>query len=393
MLLSSNGSAVLAEALGGVAFFWWLYNLTNSPWALVAVSMVRAVVSTLASPVAGVLADHYSRSKVMFLSSAVRASTAALLALLVWLKLANPVVIVAVIALLQLCSAVFLPSVQAIVPQFARGHRLTQVNSIVQTSQAVAQVVGPLLGGLVVSTVGLGGASVVLGIIYLVSALTAINHDSEAGEQNRQVGNSFGGLTGFLKRMAEVFPYLRSTPLVSLLMGFTVILNLLVIPVFIVLPVLTRDVLGLTAMHYGGLGAAIPGGLLLGSLLTAWIRLEGRKASIAMMSILLVGAAYASLGLAQNFVTTFLAVLIMGVGMAVSSVVGKVILQETVPRDRLGRVFGLMLGLTSAAQPLGLAVTGAVMASSGPGIVALSFGGFTAVAAVVSFVMLTIRRV
>lgn len=377
-LLGSMGTAVFADAVSGTTFPWWLYIATGSPWALAAFATVRTALYAIGAPAGGLLADHYNRRHVMWVSSLTRACLALAIGLLAWFGSLRAEALIVGGALLAVCQSLFTPSVDALIPQLTRRENLTRVNSGFQAIQATASVGGPVAGGLLIGTAGLHGAMALVGAVYILSAIAAARLPAmraPGAARQRPV------LSNVTERMVEVARYLRGESLVTLLMGFTVLLNLLVMPVFIVLPVLTRDVLGLTAVHYGGLQSVLPAGVLVGTLLTATVRAGGRKAPRALGAIVWTGLAYASLAFARTYLTALACVAAMGLGMAVASVAGRVILQELVPTDRLGRVFGLMNGLTAAVQPLGFTLVGALMAGPGPGMTVLLFGALTAAAA------------
>jgi len=389
-LFSSMGTSVFADAVTGTAFSWWIYDSTGSAWALTVLAIVRTVFYAGGAPAGGLLADHYDRRDVMWVSSLTQACLAVTMGLLGWVGLLRAEAVLAGAALLALARGLFTPSVDAVIPQLTRKENLTRVNSGFQAIQAVAGVGGPLVGGLVVAAAGLHWALTLVGGAYLLSALAAIRLPG-----TRVPGGEIRppAVTSVTHRLVDIARYLKGESLVTLLMGFTVLLNLLVLPVFIVLPVITRDVLGLTAAHYGGLQAVLPAGVLVGTLLTATVRVGGRKAPLALGAIAWTGLAYALLAYARTYLTALACVGAMGLGMAVASVVGRVILQELVPPDRLGRVFGLMSGLTAAVQPLGYTLAGALLAGPGPAVTVLLFGVLTATAACVAFLTPGARRI
>ena len=127
--------------------------------------LVARLLPTLASPLAGVLADRLDRRAVLVACDLARA------ALVFGAVFARDLaVLYAISFLMGAARTVFNPTIRAAFPSVVGGGDLTRANALISGTFSVSFTVGPALGGLLVATVWVEAAFVLDAATYLVSA-------------------------------------------------------------------------------------------------------------------------------------------------------------------------------------------------------------------------------
>jgi predicted MFS family arabinose efflux permease len=130
-------------------------------------------------------------------------------------------------------------------------------------------------------------------------------------------------------------------------------------PVFVLLPFHTRDVLGAGPEWYGFLLSGSGIGALVGSV-AASVVLRRRRSRAAVIRLCLAGVAAGVLLLAATASTWVALVAFMAIG-ALSSIINVTVItafQSAVPPGVRGRVMALVIGLSTAAVPVGMGLGG-----------------------------------
>src|ERR687897_2886908 len=179
-----QGASFLGDAVTMVALVVLVVQVTGSASA-VGGALIARLLPTLASPLAGVLADRLDRRLVLVASDLARAVF--VLGLIFARDLATIYVLV---FLMGLARTVFNPTVRAAFPSVVGGGDLTRANALISGTFSVSETAGPALGGLLVATVGVDAAFVLDAVTYLVSA-AMLSHIPLARLQNNNEDAGF----------------------------------------------------------------------------------------------------------------------------------------------------------------------------------------------------------
>ena len=139
-IISLFGNAILRFALS-----LYVLDTTGSAAAFGGILAVSMVPTILCSPLGGVLADRVPRQRIMW---GLDFFTAALVLGYGLFFASRGTVLAAIQALYQ-------PSVQASIPALASEEHLPAANGVVAQVQALANLLGPILGGMLYGWVGL----------------------------------------------------------------------------------------------------------------------------------------------------------------------------------------------------------------------------------------------
>jgi MFS family permease len=165
------GQAVsqLGDRLVPVALAFAVLDAAGSAGDLALVLASKSVVQLVFLLAGGVIADRVPRRRVMLWSDVAQMlATGALGALLV---LGRPAVgvIAAAAAVQGVAAAMFQPAAAGVVPTLVRPGQLAAANALSQVTEAATRVIGPVIAGALVATVGPGWAIVADAVSFTAS--------------------------------------------------------------------------------------------------------------------------------------------------------------------------------------------------------------------------------
>ncbi|MCU1349770.1 MAG: transporter, major facilitator family, partial [Acidobacteria bacterium] len=151
-LISVIGSRLSTFALG-----IWVLQKTGSTTEYAFIFICMAVPALLLAPFAGALVDRWDRRRVMIAADLLSAGTVLVLAILLLLGHLDLWEIYLAAGAQALATAFQVPAYMASIPLLVPKEQLSRANGLVQTAFAAAQIVGPALAGVLVSTISLYG--------------------------------------------------------------------------------------------------------------------------------------------------------------------------------------------------------------------------------------------
>ena len=354
-----QGAAV--SALGGqaysIALLLWAKETTQSGTAVGAI-MFAGGITSLAMPFGGVLADRYSRVRLLVVLDCLSGLFVLGLALLFcWLPGTHPALIPLVLALnfaRGICMALFHPVTTALLPDLVPGESLTRANSNLQTTVRLTVLIGQSLGGLLFRLLGAPLLLVIDGASFLISAVTELWIREPVRVQSP--GHVKQGL------LLDLAEGLRFTARIR---GFRIYLleaacaNFFIAALFVGLPFYVEDVLRVSVDWYGYLLGAMGFGAVVGSTLARRFPTPGvRRGTIQLVCLVGLSGCLLPLSLVRTPWAAW--ALIAGAWACVGfhGVLLTTLVQKRTPPSVRGRVFGLLTMIRHGLTPLGMAVFG-----------------------------------
>ncbi|HXM55356.1 MAG TPA: MFS transporter [Candidatus Dormibacteraeota bacterium] len=362
LLFAGQACSLLGDQLAVVALpFLVLGRATPRELGLVlaAFGLARA----LAVPLGGVLADRFSRARVMFASDAGRAVVVALVALVALAGGTTIWPLVALMGLLGAMEGLFLPPSFAVLPELVPAEQLAAANALSRGASNAAILFGPAVAGLVVAVLSPGVALAGDAVTFVVSAI------------------SLGLIRGRHRRVAPApaaevdsrvsFPAIvRSSRVLQFSLLITLVVNLTYAGMTeIALPVLSRNVLMRGSAGFGAVLAAYGAGALAGALLSDAFTRAPRRGTAAL-----------GLGMAQGLVMALVpfaagagGIVAVGACMALAGLTSGVLnvfyvaaLQRRLPGHLLGRAMSLVTLSAIGANPVSVLAAGVLVGRLGP---------------------------
>ncbi len=349
-----------------VALVILIVQITGSASAVGGVLLAR-LLPTLASPLAGVLADRLDRRVVLVTSDLARA------ALLFGMVFARDLVSLYALAfLVGVARTLFNPTIRAAFPSVVEEGNLARANALINGTFSVSVTAGPALGGLLVAVVGVNAAFLLDAATYLVSAAflsrIPLPRPQEAGDSR------------FMHQLREGFGYLAEA---RVPLGLVVGALLTILTINATAPAeifLAKQTFGAGDAGYGLLVSLWGAGMVAGSALVAVLGDRTNLLPVYFLSILVAALSLAGTGLSPTFALALGALTVAGISNGVDNVVTDTILQKRVPDALLGRVFAVRFLTYSAGEAFAYPVGGLIVDAVGPRSTYLLAGAATAVA-------------
>jgi MFS family permease len=269
----------------------------------------------------------------------------------------------------------------ALLPQLAArvSMPLERANAAYQLGQVFASVVGPLLAGVLILAIDAANVMYIDAASFFISAAVVAVGITLPRAVSRDAGQEGSTMSG----VREGLRYVRSQPLIVILIGTSIVANFLFTPLFaVVFPVYAKQVFD-SPTALGILETAFGVGSVLTTLLYGVIgpRVRRFPTMVACMTVGLTGLW--ALPISSTLALSAGAAFVIGSGLAPVNVLGLTVLQERIPEQMLGRVLGLVFAAAQLATPLGVLLAGFLIAGVGVrGEMALIAGGFSVVVAI-----------
>jgi MFS family permease len=349
-----QGASFVGDAVSMVALVVLVVQITGSASA-VGGALVARLLPTIASPLAGVLADRVDRRVVLVASDLARA------VLVLGLVFARDLATIYVLVFLMgLARTVFNPTVRAAFPSVVGGGDLTRANALIGGTFSTSIMVGPALGGLLVASIGVDAAFLADAVTYLISAILLSTVPLSRPQRESEEG------AGFVRELRSGFGYLIGTPIpLAIVLG--AFLTILTINATVPAEVfLAKETFGAGDAGYGLLVSLWGGGMVLGSAMMGVLGDRINLVLLYFLSIFVGASALVGTGLAPVFVLALGALTVEGAATGIDNVTTDTILQKRVPEAFLGRVFSIRFLGYSAGEALAYPAGGLLVDAVGP---------------------------
>jgi MFS family permease len=360
-----------------VAFSWLVLVLTNSAFYLGLVGALQTLPVLLFSFLGGVVADHTSKLRLLFITQTVLMLLALVLGVLVEVKVVQVWMLCALVFLSGTAMAFDIPVRQSFIVDLVGKRDLPNAIALNSTMFNATRVMGPAVGGVVIAAVGMANCFFLNSASFLAVLLALVL--IKLPQRRTAPWKPFN------QAMRELLDHLlerRELKLILLLMSTTAVFAM---PYLVLLPILARDTLGVGPRGFGLLMAmsgvgAFAGGLTLARRLTRRPPMPSFLSGLALFFLGLMG-----LGLCRNYYAALGCMALAGFGMVTQLSTGNSLMQLNVPDELRGRLMSLFGLIVMGFAPVGSIIYGvaAHYLGAGPSIT----GGAALAALVAGFLL------
>jgi len=354
----------MAEYATWMAILIYAYRLGGAGTAAL-VALVQLVPSGVVAPFASYAGDRFRRDRVLQAGYVLQATTLGATAVALYGH--APVPLTIAVATVACVSFTITRPVQAVIlPSITHAPAdLTAANAVSGLAENVAIFSGPLIAGsLLLVRSEPADVFTLFAAVTFASALLVSRLPGDIGMSTRTfatgagafVSESLGGLRALVHER-------RVALLVFVLSATTVVVGALDI-LFVALAI---DLLHLGAPGAGFLGASFGLGGIVGAFATVWLARRRRLTPSLAASGGVVGLPIAALGIAPSVVAAPFLFVASGAGNSITTMAGRTLLQRIAPEAVLGRVFGVLEGLSMFALAIGAVGSGLLVETLGVG--------------------------
>ncbi|MCL4535935.1 MAG: MFS transporter [Bacteroidetes bacterium] len=410
-----------------VARGWLIYQLTNSPLQLGAVSAARAIPMLFFGVVAGVVADRYARRAQLVISQVVNVFLNIVLATLVLTHRIEPWHVFVTALMAGTVQAFQQPARQSLISDLVDREHLLNAVALNSAIFNLMRSIGPALAGGLIALVGVDGSYYAQAALYVWAtvwtiqmkvpgepslgellklkrrqppvtgpgiqpAAVPVSPPSDERNPDKVARRRPPGGDSFFGSMREGFQYLWSNRLILWLMCLGLAPVFLGMPYVSLMPIFALDVLNVGAFGQGILLTCVGLGALLGALAIASIGNFRRKGMLLLGGAILFGITLMGFSFSTRMALSM--ALLFGSGLFNSSYTSQdqTIIQTLTPGPLRGRVLGIYM-LNRGLMPLGSLLAGALASwFGGPWAVMMMGASCTAVALAVAIKAPQIRE-
>jgi len=347
-LLSIGGFiSSIGDYLYNIGVTVYIYSLTKSVGAVALMWLSRGVLRIPMLYLSGLIADSYNKKRVVMVTNLVSVIFAFLFIFIneqrLWL-----VYILAFI--LQSLNDIDVSSETAILPELVSKEELSYSNSIFSFLQSTSVFLSPAIGGVLYKLYGSNILFTINAISFLIAGVlfSLIKYDFvKSDKAATRSGIIKNGIEGY-----KIFSRYSSVKTVFIIMSIFAVLGRF----YETYKVAVSDILlnlnpeGIIYFSYA---------LALGGLSVPFIvKVLSKKNHITLftLSTVIIGISYIIFGYSQSFIITFGILIILGLAQNLQGIYSSTIIQNSIPKEYLGRVFSFYKILLTLFAILGLLI-------------------------------------
>lgn len=340
-----------------VAELWLVLQLTGSAASVGVATALQFAPMLVVAAWAGVLADRFSKRRILLVTQAAMALPAIALLALTLGGGAELWAVYALVFVRGLFNAVDHPVRQAFVMEMVGAGHVAGAVSLNAALVSWARLAGPAVGGILIATVGVAPCFALNALTFGATIWALAGMDRAALWPAAPAGRARGQLRGALR-------YVRATPELLVPLAAMAVVGTLAFNFRVLLPLMAKFSFDAGAGAYGALATAMGAGALAGALWNA-----GRAGRPAQADLGVLGLAFGGLMVALAAAPTVpmaLAVLLpLGAVSTAFAATTNALLQLAVSPGMRGRVMALYSVVFLGSTPIGGLLAGWVAEHAG----------------------------
>jgi len=361
----SNFSSVLGNSIVMITIPWLILEETGSPAFAGLVAAISALPGLFISPIGGWLVDHIGRRTVSIgadLLSAMAVVAFPIVALTSGLSSTSIFIIAVIGAIFDPAGYTARKTLLADVAK-ASDIKLDRLNGIHEGFMGVSWILGPAIGAALISNVGAVNSFWVAGGLFIFAALTiAFLRVGNLGKEARDLAEKMGEKSDRSLRVGFQILW-RDKLLRTLTIAILVIAAVYLPTETLVLPAYFEE-----QNNPAGLGiviSALAAGSTIGSFGYGWISARMSRKNLVRATLIGTAVSIVPMALLPPLPLFLLAAFLLGLSWGPFNPLETSLIQQRVPADQQGRVFGVQTAVFYTAPPLGMVLAGLSVESYG----------------------------
>lgn len=356
LFLSSQTISLFGSSLVQYAIMWHITLTTESGLMMTLYIICGFIPTFFLSPVAGVWADRYNRKILIILADGLIAFSTLILAILFLMGYESIWLLFVMAGIRALGTGIQTPAVGAILPQIVPKEKLTKVNGVNGSIQAVIMFVSPMVSAALIAMASLEVIffiDVITAAVAIVTLMTFVKiavHNKAAAEQT----------ASYLSDFKQGLQYVNSNPFLKKFFLFFAVFIVLMAPAAFLTPLQVTRTFGGDVWELTAIEIAFSVGMMAGGgIIASWGGYPNKITTMTLAS-LIMGICTLALGIVPVFWIYLLFMAFFGIAMPIFNTPVTVLLQEKIEEDYLGRVFGVMGMISTSMMPIGMLIFGPV---------------------------------
>lgn len=356
LFLSSQTISLFGSAIVQFAMMWYITLSTESGVMMTLYILCAFIPTFILSPFSGVLADRFHRKMLIIVADGLIALATLILAILFMMGYESIWFLFLLVGIRAIGSGIQNPAIGAILPQIVPKEKLTRVNGINGSIQAVIMFISPMVSVplltftpmQVIFLIDVFTAAIAIGTLLFLLKIPKHQKASNLGT------NSY--LSDFIKGIQFInqYKYLK-----VFFIFFAIFYILMAPPNFLTLLQIPRS-FGDDYWRLSAVEISFSAGMIIGGgLIATWGGFSNKIKTMGLAGILM-GICSLAFGVVPIFWLYLSFMVLYGVALPIFTTPANVLLQENIEEGYLGRVFGIMGMISTSMLPIGMLIFGPI---------------------------------
>ncbi|MCX5700552.1 MAG: MFS transporter [Candidatus Omnitrophica bacterium] len=341
-----------------VSLSWLVFQLTNSAFLLGVVGFLSSIPILFLSLFGGVLADRLNKRSILIATQFAFMVLAFALAILTQLKLITTMQIMVIAVLNGIVMAFDAPSRQAVVVELTGKEHLTNAIALNSVSFNSSRIIGPALGGILISSIGMSGCFYINGISFFAVLLALWTIKIYDKPQDNLAGSAF-------KDSIEGLIFIKNNRLILALISMIGVVSLFGVAHVVLMPIFAKDILKVGVKGLGVLMSSAGAGALIGALVLARLGDFKYKGKLLSFSSILFSVSLITFSLSKIYSLSLVALAFVGGSSVIALALVNTLLQTKVEDRFRGRVMSVFMITFAGLMPFGNLFAGIIAQSLG----------------------------
>jgi MFS family permease len=351
-----SGTCVVAHENAAT---WMMSIFAASPFLISLMSTVAALPFFLFTLPAGALADRVDRQKLVCVTNVCMAAAAFALAMLGWMHLLSPYLILGCVFVIGIGFAINAPAWTSIVRQVVSDAELPSAATLGSLQFSIAGIIGPVLGGLLAFLAGANCVFALNAACFLL-VVVATRQWKQPTRPTKLPPKSFFESFGTITR------YVRNAPRFQVVLARNFLFALFISVIPALMPVVGLKMLHVSSSNLGLLFTSMGAGSVVGAVfIIPWLRARLSPNCLALSANLLLVLVYVSMALVRQTEVFFAVAALAGVGWTIAASELWVAAQRAMPSWAQGRLNAMVIMISQGAMALGGVIWGSAGAMAG----------------------------
>jgi len=351
LFFSGQLISLIGTWMQNVAQAWLIYRMTGSSVLLGAIGFASQIPSFIFSPVAGIVADRYSRHRVVIATQTASMLLALALALLVLGHRVKIEHIFVLAILLGVVNAFDIPARQAFMVEMVGRGDLMNAIALNSSMFNASRVVGPAIAGILVASIGEGWCFFANAVSYIAVLAGLFLMKLPPHTRETPEGSPIG-------HIVEGFRFVLGNTPVHAILALLGVVSLTAMPYTVLMPIFADRILHGGAKALGTLMGATGVGALAGALVMASRQhLKGLGVWVAI-SATAFGASLIAFSFSHVYWLSVLLLVPVGFFMMIEMGSTNTLIQSMVPDRLRGRVMSVYSMMFMGMGPIGSLMAG-----------------------------------
>ncbi len=355
LYFAGHGTSLIGTWMQQLAMSWLVYRITGSAFYLGLVPFCSQIPVFLGAPIAGVIADHSPKLKILIATQILAMLQAFLLAALVFFGKINLIWIIALSILIGIINAFDIPTRQAFIYEIVDNEEdlpnAIALNSLIFNT---ARLIGPSIAGFLIAiTKNEYICFFINGISFFAVICSLVAMKITRPIHKKPVSNILAGLKDGVKYAFGFVP-------IRTVLLFTAMMSIISVPYSVLLPIFAKDILHGDSRTLGLLTSAIGIGALVGAIFLAIQKNPRKFDNIVVFAGGVFAVGLIGFSLSQVLWLSLLLIVMPGFGLMVQSASTNIILQTITDDDKRGRVMSFHVMAFVGTAPFGNLLAGVV---------------------------------